>query len=354
MTFAMPAPKPFTLMVRRPVWAGDGFRISVNGAPIEQPLLATLRAGGAGGRNVAANDPRIPPSTWVEIKRTWKAGDTVELAIPKALHLEPTPDNKAVTAIMWGPLCLAADHGAPPAGGRGGGGAAPRPAIPALVAGGRPLDDWIKSADKPGDFVATGVARVPATNTPAGNVTLAPFYRTHRKIYQIYFDLLTPAEFDDRSKTMNAEAERRRKITAATVSTIQPGDAQAEKEYNYQTSDVNRPAPRANGRTSRAGGGWFSYDLPVDPTTEMALIITYFNEVGLPPTTATFDISVDGTVVGSFQQNLRASGYYDETYAVPIALTRGKARSTIKFQAAADGRIAPVFGVRIVKAMDIK
>ena len=165
---------------------------------------------------------------------------------------------------------------------------------------------------------------------------------------------MTPAEFDDRSATMTAEAERRRKITAATVSTIQPGDAQAEKEYNYQTSDVNRPAPRASGRTSRAGGGWFSYDLPVDPTTEMALIITYFNEVGLPPTTATFDISVDGTVVGSFQQNLRASGYYDEMYAVPIALTRGKARSTVKFQAAADGRIAPVFGIRIVKAQDIK
>ena len=358
ITFTAGASKPFTLMVRRPVWAGDGFRISVNGAALEQPALASLRPGGAGGRNVSQNDPRIPPCSYVEIARTWRAGDRVELALPKSLHLEPTPDNKSVTAIMWGPLCLAADHGTRPQGGRGQGqaadGAAAPLQIPSLVAGGRPLDEWIQPAAKPGDFVARGVARVPATSTPAGDVTMAPFYRTHRRVYQIYFDLLTPAEFDDKSASMTAERERRRKIEAATVSFIQPGDAALEKEFNYQTSDPNRPAPRAAGRTSRSGGGWFSFDLPVEPTTDMALVVTYFNEAGLPPTTGAFDILVDGTVVGHFQTNTKASGYFDEMYAVPIVLTRGKARSTVKFQATGDGRIVPIFGVRIVKAADIR
>jgi DUF1680 family protein len=351
---AAPA-KPFTLMVRRPVWAGDGFRISVNGSAIEQPPLASLRPGGAGGRNVSANDPRIPPSTYVAIARTWRTGDKVELVAPKSLRLEPTPDNKSVTAIMWGPLCLAGDHGTRPAGGRGqGGGGAAAPQIPSLVAAGRPLDEWVQPAAKPGDFTAKQVARVLTVAGTPGDVTLAPFYRTHRKVYQIYFDLLTPAEYDERSNSMTAERERRRKIEAATVSFIQPGDATLEKEFNYQTSDANRPAPRGGGRTSRSGSGWFSFDLPVEPTVEMALIVTYFNEVGLPPTTGAFDIVVDGTVVGRFQTNAKASGYFDETYAVPIALTRGKARSTVKFQATGDGRIVPVFGVRIVKAQDIK
>ena len=48
----MPAPRRFTLALRRPSWAGDGFRVAVNGQTIEQPPLAALRAGAAGGRNV--------------------------------------------------------------------------------------------------------------------------------------------------------------------------------------------------------------------------------------------------------------------------------------------------------------
>ena len=33
-----------------------------------------------------------------------KTGDIVELSLPKSLRLEPTPDNRSVAAIMWGPL----------------------------------------------------------------------------------------------------------------------------------------------------------------------------------------------------------------------------------------------------------
>ena len=104
--------RAFTLAVRRPVWAGDGFVIK------RQRHGARAAAAGASCAPAApaaatspANDPRIPASTYVEIKRTWKAGDVVELALPKSLHLEPTPDNKTVAAIMWGPLVLAGDHG---------------------------------------------------------------------------------------------------------------------------------------------------------------------------------------------------------------------------------------------------
>ena len=45
MTFTLPSSKKFTLAVRRPSWAGDGFKISVNGQTVEVPSLASLRAG---------------------------------------------------------------------------------------------------------------------------------------------------------------------------------------------------------------------------------------------------------------------------------------------------------------------
>ncbi len=108
----LPSPKEFTLAVRRPVWTGDAFAIKVNGVAVEQPTLASMRAGGAGGRGGApGNEGEAQHSSFVSLKRVWKSGDTIELAIPKTVRLEPTPDNKQVAAIMWGPLVLAGDHG---------------------------------------------------------------------------------------------------------------------------------------------------------------------------------------------------------------------------------------------------
>ncbi|MGH7619936.1 MAG: glycoside hydrolase family 127 protein, partial [Gemmatimonadaceae bacterium] len=112
LTLTLPKPKKFTLAIRRPSWAGDGFTVKVNGAPVEQPTIASLRAGAAGGRNMNEDDHGVPqPSTFVELERMWSSGDTVELTIPKTVRLEATPDNKSVAAIMWGPLVLAGDLG---------------------------------------------------------------------------------------------------------------------------------------------------------------------------------------------------------------------------------------------------
>src|SRR5262249_46461197 len=113
ITVTAPAAKALTLAIRRPVWAGDGFRVAVNGQVIDQPAIASLREGGAGGRvGVPGNESAVvQPSSFVNLNRTWKTGDTIELTLPKAIALDPTPDNKSVAAIMWGPLVLAGDLG---------------------------------------------------------------------------------------------------------------------------------------------------------------------------------------------------------------------------------------------------
>jgi len=342
---AAPA-KDVTLMVRRPAWAGDGFRISVNGANVDVPPLASLRGGGAGGRGNGIDSIYPQPSSFVEIKRTWKSGDVVTLALPKAVHLEPTPDNKSVTAIMWGPLVLAGDHG--PGGGRGRGNAG-APAIPALVAGDRPVTDWVvANGSRPGDFKASGVARVVGESS-TGDLPLAPFWRTQRKIYSTYFDVLTPQEFDARASEATAEKARRARIEAATIAFIQPGDPAAERDYTYQSDPAERPVTRTNGRGSRQGSGWFSYNIPVDGENEGSLVLTFLNEAGADPVNGNFEILVDGTSVGRFQRNATAQGFFDTIFPIPSSLTKWKARVTVKFQAPANGRIAPIFGVRTIR-----
>lgn len=348
LTLALPQAKEFTLAVRRPVWAGDGFTVKVNGESVPQPTLASMRDLAAGGRGGAPGMEATQASSYVELKRVWKSGDTVELVMPKTVHLEPTPDNRSVAAIMWGPLVLAGDHGPARTERRN---APPGPPIPALVAADRPLDSWVvPTGARAGDFQAKDVARVFGTSGAASNVALAPFYRTQRREYSVYFDVVTPAEFDAHSAALAGERESARRLEAATVGSVQPGDAQSEKDHAYASDPADRQAGRTNGRGSRAGAGWFSYELPVETSAPMAVMVTYFNEVGLPALLADFDVLVDGTKVGHYEPNQTAAGFYAARYDVPPSLVAGKTKVTVKFQASGSSRIVPVCGVRIVRA----
>jgi DUF1680 family protein len=143
LELALKSPKKFTLALRRPYWAGQGFSVRINGKP-----LKTLP----------------PPDSYVEIKRTWKTGDVVDLVLPKTLRSEPLPDNPSRMALMWGPLVLAGDLGPMPQRGRGrrapGEPRPERPTIPVFVVDQKPLDSWLKPvAGHPGEFRSDGVGR---------------------------------------------------------------------------------------------------------------------------------------------------------------------------------------------------
>jgi uncharacterized protein len=349
LTLTMPASRAFTLMLRRPVWAGDGFAVRVNGAAVPLPSLASLRPGSAGGRVVASQEARPQPSSFVALRRTWRNGDTVEVALPRTLRLEPTPDNPSVAALLWGPLVLAADLG-PRREGRDG----PDVAVPVLVAAGRPVEEWVRPAgDAAGDFTAAQVARVVAQPAAPADLAFAPFYRTQERTYGIYFDVVTPGEFDARVAGYDVERERARRLEAATVSLVHPGDEQGERDYTYRSEPVQRPVVRSAGRTGRGGDGWFSFALPVDPDAGMALVVTYLNEPGLPAASGNFRLMVEEVEVGRFEPDTARTGFFDATYRVPLEATRGKARATVRVQADAGGRIAPIFALRMVLTRDL-
>ena len=135
---------------------------------------------------------------------------------------------------------------------------------------------------------------------------------------------------------------------------MQPGDTQSERDSNYQSEPADRAAGRTAGRGSRAGAGWFSFDLPVDATAPMAVIVTYFNEVGLPAPLGDFDVLVDGTKIGHYEPNETASGFYlAQVRRAGRASSSGKRKVTVRFEAAAGSRIVPVCGVRMVRAGEL-
>ena len=354
------AARPFTLAVRRPGWAGDGFVIAVNGERIIVPPLASLRPGGAGGRDLGLDDDMPPPSSYVAIERAWKSGDVVSLTMPKALRLEPTPDDRTVAAIMWGPLVLAGDLGPR----RPEPEHATRPDAPALVAANRPIEQWVVpcchpernegSAPDAVAFRAVGVARhIARPNDPAADLSLTPFYRTHGRTYSVYFDVLTAPELEARVVAGAAELARAQRLERATVAFVQPGVPADEQTFQYHTDSTSRPIVHTGERTARGGTGWFSFDLPVETTVAQSIVVTYRNDLGLP-VLAHFVIQANGVPIGEYAPNRSATGFWDATYPLPESAVAGKSKVTVRFVAGADSRIVPVYGIRIIRARDVE
>ncbi len=80
----------FTLAVRVPYWCKGGMRVLLNG---QEKKVRPDRKG------------------YYKIKRTWKAGDEVELILPMQLHAERLADWAQRVSILSGPLVLAGDLG---------------------------------------------------------------------------------------------------------------------------------------------------------------------------------------------------------------------------------------------------
>ncbi|MGC1618918.1 MAG: beta-L-arabinofuranosidase domain-containing protein [Candidatus Acidiferrum sp.] len=316
------SPKTFTLALRRPYWAGTGFSVKVNGKPLTD----------------------IPkPDSYVEIARRWKKGDTVELVLPKTLRKEPLPDNPHRFALMWGPLVLAGDLGPELTERRVRQNAAEGNSAPVLVASAQSVNDFVKPvAGKPGTFVTSNVDLVP-------DITLVPFYQLPRRRYEIYWDMYTPEEWKKKSEAFAAEQEKQKNLEAATVAFAQPGQMQTERDYNEQGEDTS--PVQLEEHYGRRGTKWFSFDLPVESSHPMGVVVTFSNDARR---SGSFDVLVEGQKVGaqttehrSPEQDIR---FFDVEYPVPAELVSGKQKVTVRFEAAPGSDIPGVFGIRMIRA----
>ena len=313
--------RSFTLALRRPSWAGDGFGVKVNGKS-----LTTLP----------------PPGSYVELKRTWKTGDSVSLVLPKTLHIEGLPDNQRRAALMWGPLVLAGDLGPERRG-------APGSQASALVNGERKVTEWLQpEPDNLGVFRTVGAGR--SNDDKANEVEFVPFYRLHRRTYAIYWDLYTNDGWTKKLEELAAERAKQQRLEAATIVFLSPGDMEKEKTFNLK-SDESSPN-RVLERTGRRSRKWFSYELPVDAGKPLVLVVTLNPEERAK---RTFEVLVEGQRVGDAVVERFAPGnptgqFYDVDYKIPAELIKDKQKVTVRIQATGGNETATVYGIRMVRA----
>ena len=315
------------LRIRVPYWATKGVSVKINGE---------------------AREVEVHPGSYLSLGRTWRSGDTISLEMPMSLHLWRMPDDPGLAAILFGPVVLAGElptedltkekvYGPYHPDGK--------PAsAPDLIPTGEGLEDWIRPvAGRPLTFQTVGAGR-------PGDLTLLPFYELFGKRYALYWRLFAEEEWIEVNATRRAraaeEAARKKAVEKRLVDRVAVGEDESEKQHNLQSEKSESGELRGERWRHAVEGGWFSYDLLVLPDTPMVLVGRYWGS----ETGRTFDILVEGTKIATQTVNVNFPGdFFEVDYKIPLELTRGKARVTVRFQAPPDGAAGGLYSLVMLR-----
>jgi DUF1680 family protein len=169
LTVRVARPVELALNIRVPYWATQGGSVSLNGEPL--PVFAS-------------------PSSYLTLKRLWKDGDRVEIYLPMTLHVDATPDDASVQAVMYGPLVLAGKLGSQ--------GLTEQMMYLGYDPGPRVKPSPLPEINNPSSGELAWVEPVhdsPLTFRTAGqsaSTTLVPFYKLSGERYAVYWKVKSP------------------------------------------------------------------------------------------------------------------------------------------------------------------
>ncbi|MDR2805967.1 MAG: glycoside hydrolase family 127 protein [Dysgonamonadaceae bacterium] len=81
---------PRSIFIRYPKWAHKGVGVRINGQ---------------------AQSVSIQPGSYIQLEKTWMAGDVITLTCPLDLWYESLPDDHSIVSVFYGPVLLAGDLG---------------------------------------------------------------------------------------------------------------------------------------------------------------------------------------------------------------------------------------------------
>ncbi|MEO6977830.1 MAG: beta-L-arabinofuranosidase domain-containing protein [Mucilaginibacter sp.] len=304
-------PQMLTIRIRKPHWAANP-AISINGR--QQPV-------------------KIDEHGYIAISRSWKNGDKITFTTPENLYTEALPDNANRRAIFYGPVLLAGILGDKEPD--------PTKGIPVFVTSETDPNKWLQMVDK-----NQLTFRTLNTAQPQ-DVNLIPFNRTKNEYYSVYWDVFTPDAWTVQQKAYDEQRKQQQELDARTTDILRVGEMQPERDHSFSGENLTTGEDHQKKWRSTENGGFVSFDMKVDANAENTLINTYW---GMDNRGRVFDIMIDGTKITSVDLNkYKESRFYDESYAIPAELTKGKQKVTVKFVPKQGNSAGPVYGSRMVK-----
>lgn len=302
--------RELTLKFRRPGWAEKGATIKVNGK---------------------ASDATVDNAGYWSIQRKWAKGDSVELSFPDVIRAESILGKPDRIALFRGPWVLAADLEA--------GGEKWVPGrMPVLVGKDLQPDQLVQPT-------ASGTLRSVRTGRPH-DFTLKPFYQIVDQAYSVYFDLFTAPEWVKEEERYRAEEAALLALDRRTIDYFAIGEMQPERDHKLEGEKTFAGDFAGKHWRDARDGGWFEFEMKVDPSANLELIFTYWGgDAG-----RTFDILVDGVkFMTQRSQNGSPPKFYDVAKPLPAELIKGKSTIKVRFQAPARGVAGGLFGCRVAR-----
>lgn len=316
LTFTSSDPVELSLLIRSPTWC-DGMTVSVNGALLKQEATK---------------------NGYVEIRRTFATGDVVTIALPMELRVEPMPDNPNRIAFFHGPVLLSADL----AGDRN---------VPVLVSSQPDLMSAFKPVNgTPLHFELTGLARRfgEQADGKSSDLQFKPHYAITGEDYVTYLDVFNEQQWAEREAELKKERERLLAIEARTVGVVRIGEMQPERDFTFAGERTETGSHLGRNWRHAVDGGWFAYEMPVEPDGRVDLQVTYW---GSDKGNRAFDIQVDGEVIATVKLTGQDPGnFFEVAYPIPVEFTQGKSSVKITFQAHPGHVAGGIFGCRILRS----
>ena len=137
--------------------------------------------------------------------------------------------------------------------------------------------------------------------------------------------------------------EIERQLAARRIDVVSIGVRPSEQEHEFSGQNTQTGPHLGRRWRHAANGGFFGYTLAVSPDQPTTLRCTYWGSDSGP---RTFDILVDERKIAT--QTLdrdKPDEFFDVQYKLPVDLTRGKSKVTVKFQAHPGKTAGGLFGV---------
>lgn len=311
LTVTTVKPVQMAIRVRKPKWAGNT-SISINGK--KQQLTADAQG-------------------YLVLNRKWKNNDKIEFTMPENVYTEAMPDNANRRAVFYGPVLLAGILG----------NTEPDPlkGVPVFVTSETDPNKWLQMVDKKQlSFNASNIAQ-------PTEVKLIPFNQTKNEYYSVYWDVFTPESWAVQQKAYDEQRKKQQELEARTTDILRIGEMQPERDHNFGGENAITGEDHQKKWRSTENGGYLQYEMKVDANSQNTLINTYW---GMDNRGRTFDIMIDGIKLSTEDLNqYKESRFYDISYVIPIELTKGKQKVTVKLLPKKDNSAGPVYGSRMVK-----
>jgi DUF1680 family protein len=253
-----------TLRLRVPDWIAGDPTVEVNGAQI----TPTIRAG------------------YIVIAGV-EDGDEISYRMPMTVRISATQDNKDFVAFRYGPVLLSAGLGTKDLSKTGSVGVGVRiasfdtEAQQRITVASATTDEWkqavaqnvVRIADS-----AEGDVRFALKNTlNSEDLVFTPHYKRHDERYGLYMTLEVADSPAAQAEILQAKQQLRdQELIIDSLTTFDNNNSEASKNVKSSGSTVGSFSDRTYRHAN--AGGWFSYDLQVDPAVaQNFLTSTYYS-----------------------------------------------------------------------------